>query len=374
MESQKDPNLPRPGPRMDAGKDPTKQTTTLNNLAKLVEGTVSGDGSTVIGGAAILRDVSAGEITLADSSRHLKELSACNAAAVVVDKDFPECDRPRLIVDNVVAAFGKIVAHFCSVDHKPAGTIHHTAVIADDVILGEGVSIGPLVTIDQGCKIGSDVTIHAGVRILAGCTLADNVTLFPNVMLYERTEIGERSLLHAGCVLGAYGFGYTSGAEGHTISAQLGNVIVEADVEIGANTTIDRGTYGATRIGRGTKIDNLVMIAHNCKIGRHNMICSQVGIAGSCTTGDFVVMAGQVGVGDHRTIGDFSTLGAKAGVMHDIPPQSVYVGVPATPAKEQMQFHLHLKKVPTMRKELRELQDEVRLLQEKLTTQSNKAA
>ena len=353
----------------------TSPQITLASLAQLVGGTVSGDSATKISGAAILRDVVAGEITLADHVRHQKELVASAAAAVVVNKDFPDCGLPQLIVENVSAAFATIVSHFTTRDHQPVRRIHHTAVIADDVVLGDGISIGPMVSIDAGSKIGDGVSIYAGVRIMSDCIVEKDATLFPNVTLYERTQVGERCILHAGCVIGAYGFGYASGAEGHKISAQLGNVIIEADVEIGACSTVDRGTYGATRIGRGTKIDNQVMIAHNCKIGRHNMICSQVGIAGSCTTGDFVVMAGQVGVGDHRNIGDFSTLGAKAGVMNDIPPQSVYVGIPATPAKEQMQFHLQLRKVPAMRKELKRLQAEVQALQAQLgQANGNKAA
>ena len=165
--------------------------------------------------------------------------------------------------------------------------------------MAEDVDVHPLATIGDDVTIGAGSTIHSGVHIMAGSQIGEDVTIFPNAVLYENTVVGPRCLIHAGAVLGAYGFGYEQVEGRHRLTAQLGNVVLGADVEVGAGTTIDRGTYGPTVIGEGTKIDNLVMVAHNCHIGRHNMLCSQVGIAGSTTTGDYVVMAGQVGVRDH---------------------------------------------------------------------------
>ena len=170
---------------------------------------------------------------------------------------------------------------------------------------------------------------------MAGCRIGRGATIFPNAVLYENTVVGPRCVIHAGAVLGAYGFGYETVDGRHTLSAQLGNVVLGADVEIGAGTTIDRGTYGPTVIGEGTKIDDQVMIAHNCRIGRHNMLCSQVGIAGSTSTGDYVVMAGQVGVRDHVHIGERAVLGAMAGVINDVPDGARMIGIPATPEREQ---------------------------------------
>jgi UDP-3-O-[3-hydroxymyristoyl] glucosamine N-acyltransferase len=178
-------------------------------------------------------------------------------------------------------------------------------------------------------------------------------------VIYENTIVGPRCVIHAGAVLGAYGFGYCCESGRHQLSAQLGNVILEADVEVGAGTTIDRGTYGPTVIGEGTKIDNLVMIAHNCRIGRHNMLCAQVGIAGSTTTGDYVVMAGQAGVRDHVHVGSRAMLGAKAGVMSDVPDAARVVGIPATPEREQMVKQAVLSKLPEMRRQLKKLQQVV---------------
>jgi UDP-3-O-[3-hydroxymyristoyl] glucosamine N-acyltransferase len=197
--------------------------------------------------------------------------------------------------------------------------------------------------------------IHAGARIMAGCRIGAGTVIFPNAVLYEDTIVGERCIVHAGAVLGAYGFGYKATAGGYALSAQLGWVEVADDVEIGAGTTIDRGTYGATVIGAGTKIDNLVMIAHNCRLGRHNMICSQVGVAGSTTTGDWVVMAGQVGVRDHVHIGDKAVLGARSGVSNDVEPGKIVLGEPAIDLRDRKLQLAAISKLPEMRRDLKQL-------------------
>ena len=191
---------------------------------------------------------------------------------------------------------------------------------------------------------------------MAGSQIGQDVTIFPNAVLYENTIVGPRCVIHANAVLGAYGFGYGFADGRHVLSAQLGNVVLEADVEIGAGSTIDRGTYGPTTIGEGTKIDDLVMVAHNCRIGRHNMLCSQVGIAGSTTTGDYVVMAGQVGVRDHVHIGNRAVLGAMAGVTNDVPEGARMIGIPATPERDQKIKQAAFSKLPEMRRQLKKLQ------------------
>ena len=188
------------------------------------------------------------------------------------------------------------------------------------------------------------------------------MTIYPNAVLYENTVVGDRTVIHAGAVLGAFGFGYKMAGGQYQLSAQLGNVEIGREVEIGAGTTIDRGTYSATIIGDGTKIDNQVMIAHNCHIGRHNMICSQVGIAGSTTTGDYVVMAGQVGVRDHVHIGTGAVLGAQAGVTNDVPDGAQMLGAPAVPIRQQKVQFAHLSRLPEMRQQIKQLQRQVELL------------
>jgi UDP-3-O-[3-hydroxymyristoyl] glucosamine N-acyltransferase len=198
-----------------------------------------------------------------------------------------------------------------------------------------------------------------GVVILPQAEIGDDCIVHANVTIYEYTKIADRVVIHAGTVIGANGFGYRQEGGRHIPTAQLGFVAIDSDVEIGAGVTIDRGTYGATRIGEGTKIDNQVMIAHNCQIGRHNLLCSQVGIAGSCRTGDYVILAGQVGLKDHITLGDHAVVGAQAGVMDDCAGHQVYLGSPATTQREQMQIMAVERRLPEMRREVKQLRRDV---------------
>lgn len=328
-------------------------------LSRLVAGEVMGDGETEIKGAATIRDVQAGEITFAQDEKFLSQVDESAAAAVVVAETMEPSSIPAIRVSNVTAAFAKIVEHFVpqrEVTTRGISPLAHVSPLAN--LAGE-ISIGPGATIGDHVEIGDQCHIHAGVHVLPGSRLGSQVTLYPNVVLYENTQIGDRVLIHAGSCIGAYGFGYTQEDGRHKRGYQLGNVVLEDDVEIGAGTTIDRGSYGATRIGEGTKIDNLVMIGHNCRIGKHNLICSQVGIAGSTTTGDYVVLAGQVGIRDHLKIGDRVVIGAQAGVMADIVSDSRCVGSPATDEREQMVIQAAIGKLPILRRQFHELRRQV---------------
>ena len=328
---------------------------TLQQVAQLVGGKLEGPGDLLITGANTIRDALPGELTFAQNGPAAAQLSGCRASAVLAAPDLDTGSLPRIVVTQVTAAFTEIVKQFRPHHQSTARGISPAAFISPTAKCGPNCVVHPGASIGDGVEIGIDCEIHAGVRLLPGCKLGDRVVIFPNAVLYENTLVGNRVIIHANAVLGAYGFGYDSSSGKHLLSAQLGNVVVGDDVEIGACTTIDRGTYGATTIGAGTKIDNQVMIAHNCRIGRHNMICSQVGVAGSCTTGDYVVMAGQVGLRDHIAIGDRAVLGAKSGVMHNIPAGGVYVGIPATPEREQMVKQAALAKLPELRKEFKAL-------------------
>ena len=328
----------------------------LAELARLVNGQLNGNGSIPITGADIIRDVRPGDITFAEHDRLADELKSCAAAAVVTSAGFRPVGIAFITVDDVQEAFAKIVRHFrpapCT---RPVGVSPH-AMVSPTAQLGADVTIYPGAVVGDDVMIGSGATIHASAQVMAGCHIGENSVLFPGAVLYENTVVGRRCLIHSGAVIGAYGFGYNTVAGCHQLSAQLGSVQIGDDVDIGACTTIDRSTYGVTVIGDGTKIDNQVMIAHNCRIGRHNVICSQVGIAGSTTTGDYVVMAGQVGVRDHVHIGTGAKLGAKAGVMSDIPDGGTYVGIPATPERKQMVMQAAMMKLPELKKQLRALQ------------------
>lgn len=347
---------------------------TLAELAALVGGTVRGDASLTVQGAATLRDASATDISLVDQADKLHKLQGSAAAAVVVPSGLDGVPRPSIAVDNVHAAFATIVAHFRPVRASAARGIHPTAVISHTAQLGNNVSIGPGATIGDDCTLGDNVTIHAGAHLMAGCRVGRDTVIFPGAVLYEDTLVGERTLIHAGAVLGAYGFGYSQSEGKHVLSAQLGWVEMGNDVEVGAGATIDRGTYGPTVIGAGTKIDNQVQIGHNCRIGKHNLLCSQVGIAGSTSTGDYVVMGGQAGVRDHVHIGDRAILTAMAGITNDVPSGACMMGIPATPIREQHVKQAAWTKLPEMRIQFRELMRQVADLRERLGIVSDKKA
>jgi UDP-3-O-[3-hydroxymyristoyl] glucosamine N-acyltransferase len=333
--------------------------TTLAKLAELVGGTVLGDPEMVVGGAAPVQDAGPNDITLIDRPENAKQLAGCVATAVVVPRNFTADDRATIAVDDVHAAFIEILLHFRPGRAAPPVAIHPSATINPTALIDDGVNIGPAATIGDNVHIAAGTTVHAGAHIMAGCRIGRDVTIFPNAVLHEDTLVGDRTIIHACAVIGAHGFGYRMENGRHQLSAQLGYVEIQSDVEVGACTTIDRGTYGRTLIGEGTKIDNQVMIAHNCQIGKHNMLCSQVGIAGSTSTGVYVVMAGQVGVRDHVHIGARSVLGAKAGISNDVPEGITVFGIPATPERKQKLLQASLSKLPEMRKQLRALQRKV---------------
>ena len=328
---------------------------TLAEVAALVGGTAHGSDQLVVRGTGTISSARQGEITFADSQKTLDRLSHSVAEVVLVPLDLTPEDRAYVQVENVREAFAKLVQHFHPPRVSPRIGISPQAIVSETAKIGNDVDIYPGAVIYDDVELGDGCTIHANVSIMSGCRIAENTTIYPGAVLYEDTLIGARCILHSNCVIGAYGFGYDTVDGAHQLGAQLGYVELESDVEIGAGTTVDRGSYGATTVGAGTKVDNNVQIAHNCRIGRHNILCSQVGIAGSSSTGDYVVMAGQVGVPDHCHIGDQVTLGAKSGVMRDVPNGQTMVGIPATPERMQMQQLAALQRLPEMRKQLRAL-------------------
>jgi UDP-3-O-[3-hydroxymyristoyl] glucosamine N-acyltransferase len=350
----------------------TNRTTTLSQLAELVGGRIQGDPQLPICGAEILAEVAAGEITLVDHADRLKRLHTTPAAAVVVsDKIAGEAlttsdgsnRRAVIVVADVHTAFAKIVAHFRPPRNHAAIGISPRAIVSPSARWGKNVNIHPGVTVGDECLIGEGTTILPGAQILAGCQIGRDVTIGPGAILYENTIVGDRTIINGNATIGAFGFGYSHVGGRHVLSAQLGHVRIGSDVEIGAGTTIDRGTYGATSIGDGTKIDNQVQIAHNCSIGRHNLICAQVGIAGSTTTGDYVVMGGQAGLRDHVHIGTGAKLSAMAGITNDVPDGAVMMGIPATPERDQKLKLAALAKLPEMRHEFKALRRAVADLQ-----------
>jgi UDP-3-O-[3-hydroxymyristoyl] glucosamine N-acyltransferase len=328
-------------------------TVTVRQLAEWLRGEVLGDGDLPISNARTLAEAQPGDITFVEDERHLHAWHASRASAALVPGSVQVNGRPIIRVSDPLMAFARVVQRLRGrpVDSagpsiSPAAHVHPTA------RLGPGVSVGPFAVVGEGTEIGANCALHAGAVVGRYCKLGQDVTLHPHAVLYDDCVIGNRVTIHANAVIGADGFGYRTQEGRHVKVPQLGWVEIEDDVEIGACSTVDRGTFGATRIGSGTKLDNLVMIGHNCQIGRHNLLCSQVGIAGSSSTGDYVVMAGQVGVADHVNIGDRVTILAKSGVPGNIPSDSQVLGYPATPHKEQVRMLLTMEKLPEIRKDV----------------------
>jgi len=334
---------------------------TVRELAELVQGKVQGDAEQVVQAARPLLEAGAGDITFIDDEKYLAHLPSPRPAAVVVHWSVTLDGCALVRVDNPREAFFAIhqalhapVAALPRGIH-PSATIDPSARVAEDAWVAAGVSIG------ADCVIGARCQVHPGACIGRDCRLGDDVVLYPHVVLYDRCVLGQRVIIHANAVIGADGFAYNSTSGRHIKIPQLGHVEIADDVEIGACATVDRGAFGATRVGAGTKIDNLVMIGHNCQIGRHNLLVSQVGIAGSVTTGDYVVMAGQVGIADHLHIGDRSVLGAKAGIHKDVPHDQRMLGAPATSDREQMRIMMSLEKLPEIRKDIKKIKQQLGL-------------
>jgi UDP-3-O-[3-hydroxymyristoyl] glucosamine N-acyltransferase len=317
-------------------------------------------GSLEVFSAVPLSQAKAGCITLIDDIKHAEKLASTQASAVVTPKAIPGLRIPQIVVEKPHEAFSTICKRFKPpVILERSYAVHPTAIIDPSVKLDPATFIDSGVSIDADCVVGAGCHLHRGVTLMPGCKLGRDCQLYPGVVLYPGTILGDRVVLHANAVIGAHGFGYKFVEGRHEPTSQLGWVEIQDDVEVGANSTIDRGTYGATRIGCGTKIDNLVQVAHNCSIGKHNLICSQVGIAGSTSTGDYVVLAGQVGVKDHVQIGDRVQVGAQSGIASDVESDRVMLGTPAIPMFEQAQVYAMLTKLPEMRKAIRRIENQL---------------
>jgi UDP-3-O-[3-hydroxymyristoyl] glucosamine N-acyltransferase len=336
---------------------------TVTDIAGWVGGTAAGAADTPITRAAPLGEAGPGDITFLDGVKRLKEWAASKASAAVVPTTFPDDPRPLVRVADPLAAFAKIILTLRG--ERPVETgIHPTAVIHPTVTLGENPFVGPYAVIGQGTTVGANARINAGVVVGRFCTLGDDVTLFPRAVVYDDCTLGNRVILHAGAVIGADGFGYRFVKGSHQKVPQVGGVILGDDVEVGANSAIDSGAFGPTRIGNGTKIDNLVMVAHNCQIGRHNLFAAQTGIAGSTTTGDYVMTGGQAGVIDHMRVGHRAIVAAKTAVTSDVPDGVTVMGSPSMPAREFLRCVAEWKKAGAVRKDVAKLKKHLGLTDE----------
>lgn len=334
---------------------------TLGELARLVNGELRGPADLVIHGLAAVEQATPRDIAFIAQKKYLRLAAASRAAAFMVSPGWSELARPLIVVTQPYLAYAQVAALFAPAPWRWPG-VSDRAFLGQGVQMGEDVSVAPLAFIGDGVKLGDRVTIGPGCVLGQEVEVGADSHLYANVTILDRCRVGERVIIHSGTVLGADGFGYVSTPAGHLKIPQLGTVVVEDDVEIGANCTIDRAALGETRIGRGTKIDNLVQVGHNVVVGEHTILVAQVGIAGSTKVGRRVVMGGQVGVVGHIEIGDGAQLAAKAGVHHAIAPGQVVAGIPARPYKDFLAISAVTGRLPEMYKRLKRLEQQVAAL------------
>lgn len=337
--------------------------TTLQEVAALVGGTVAvGEATLPLTGFSSIVEAEPGDITFLGNGRYAPALKKTRASAVLVDEEFQDIPASLAVirVPNPTLKFSLIIQQFGPSKRPFAPGVHPTAVISPAASLDFAkVSIGPHVVIDDDAVIGDGTSIGAGAFIGHSVKLGADCVIHPNVVIRERCILGSRVIIHCGAAIGTDGFGYELQDGRHAKIDQVGIVQIDDDVEIGSCTTIDRARFGRTWIGEGTKVDNLVQIAHNCVIGKHCILCSQVGISGSTRLGDYVVMAGQVGVAGHLTIGNHVTFLAKSGVTKNHSNPGVYTGYPAKPLIEGRRMLMYAGRVPELLKRLKELEERV---------------
>jgi UDP-3-O-[3-hydroxymyristoyl] glucosamine N-acyltransferase len=344
-------------PPGDGSGGENDEVLTAAAIARALGGQVIGDDAAVVYGVAPLERATERDLTFLATSRHAPALAQSQAAVLLVSPELAETPgrvRARVIVADPQGAIVTLLPRFApSVDPRPG--VHETAVIGRGARLGRGVSIGPYAVIGEAAMLGDGVVVEAHAVVGPRVQVGEGSRVFPHVTLYTGTELGRRVTVHAGARIGSDGFGYVSRNGRHEKIPHVGRCIIGDDVEIGANTTIDRGSIGETVIGAGTKIDNLVHIAHNCRVGKNCLFAAQVGLAGSVVVEDGSAFGGQVGVGDHCTIGAGARVGGQAGVVGDIPAGQTWSGYPARPHREALRAQAALFRLPPLLKRIERL-------------------
>ncbi len=327
---------------------------TAADIAKLLGGEALGDASLVLKGFAPADRAQAGDLTFAENENYFSRADQSAASAVIVDGDFTS-KKTLIRVPNARVAFAKVLPLFFPEPKLPAG-IHPTAIVPKSAHIDPSAHVGPYCVLGENVRVGARTVLQGGNYVGEQCQVGEDVNLFPNVVLYPRTQLGNRVRVHSGTVIGADGFGYVQDKGTHLKVPQIGNVIIQDDVEIGANATIDRGALGPTVIGKGTKIDNLVQIAHNVTTGEHCIVVSQAGIAGSTKLGSYVVLGGQVGIAGHLKIGNGVQVAAQSGVMNNIPDGEKWIWTPAQRDKAAKRQMIALQQLPELFRRVKDLE------------------
>ncbi|MFL6293646.1 MAG: UDP-3-O-(3-hydroxymyristoyl)glucosamine N-acyltransferase [Thermoanaerobaculia bacterium] len=329
----------------------------LADLAELVGGRVEGDPDRAVEAVRTLEAAGPRDLSFLNHPRYREQALASQAGALLVGAALASGDfrRPLLIVDDTAYALSLLLNRLHAPEAPEPG-IHPTAVLEPGCEVDPAAHVGPYAVIGSGTRIGAGAAVHAHVVIGKGCAVGEGAVLHPHAVLYDRTEVGPGVIVHAGAVLGADGFGYATHGGVHHKVPQVGRVVLEKDVEVGANSTIDRATLGETRIGEGTKIDNLVQVGHNVQTGRHCILCGQAGIAGSTQLGSYVVLAGQAGVSGHIKLGDGAQVAAKSAALTSVEPGTQVAGIPAVELRKWRRQTVLIARLEEMSRRLRALE------------------
>ena len=333
----------------------------LSHIAELIGGQLQGDPDKIIKGAAPFEMAGPDEITVAGNPKFIKRIGESTTGAILVPPQSGGTDMNLVTVDQPMVAFAQVVRLFHPAP-EPVDRIHPRAVLGQDVKPGRQVEIGACAVIGDRAVIGSRVCIGAGVVVGEDVVIGDDVLLHPNVTVLARCRIGNRVIIHSGTVVGSDGFGFAPDGKKYHKQPHTGIVIIGDDVELGANNTIDRATFGETRIGNGVKTDNLVHIAHNVTIGDNTVVVSQVGVSGSVSIGDNVILAGQAGVAGHLKIGDGAIIGPRAGIARDVAAGQVVMGAPEMPQKKWLRVQRIIQMLPELKKRLEKTEKRIKQL------------
>jgi UDP-3-O-[3-hydroxymyristoyl] glucosamine N-acyltransferase len=336
---------------------------TAREVAELVGGAVEGDGSVRLSGIAPIDAAGPGDLTFASDARHAASLSKSRAAAAIVGSESPAAPMTLIRVENVQAAVAKFLGELALPEDLPPAGAHSSAVIAPDAVVAPDAAVGPGVVVASGARIGSRASLCANVVVGARAVIGDESMLAEGVVVKADCVIGRRVRIGPNSVIGADGFGYYFAGGVHHKIPHIGNVVIEDDVEIGACSCVDRAKFGSTRVGAGTKIDNLVQVAHNVQIGRGCILVGQCGVAGSAKLGDYVAVGGNAGIRDNVTLGDRVQCSAFAAVASDVADGEIVAGIPAVPAKEQFRIMKACERLPDLIKRVRELEEKVKRLE-----------
>jgi UDP-3-O-[3-hydroxymyristoyl] glucosamine N-acyltransferase len=328
----------------------------LREIADRIGCELRGDGDVEIAGVASIEEAPPGALTFLADRRHGAKLGTTRAAAVVLARDAPEVTLPSLRAAHPYLAFVAAVELFHPPPPRPAAGVHPSAVVAASATVGPGAVVGAHAVVGERVRLGRDAVLHPHVTIYADAVIGDGFTAHAGAVVRERVTIGDRVVLHAGAVVGSEGFGWLPLPDGNRRVPQVGTVVLEDDVEVGANATVDRAALGATVVGRGTKIDNLVMVGHGCRIGPGCLLAGQAGLAGSTVLGARVLLGGQAGSAGHLTIGDGAQVAAQSGMHRDVPARAQYGGYPAMEARRWRRVTMSIPRLPELFRRLRRVE------------------